>query len=407
MNYRKLTILLLTITILAMQLPAHSEGKPYSRKALMKEVKASIKSGNYSQADHQLNEAETTYPEALADAAVANTHMNVVHHLAEAENRKIFLGNKPDTSAFLSQILRVYQIGLRCDSLDRKPDNRQRIRPRYTQNIQERFAFYRNNLLNAGKYFYKKQQYHEALRHIEMFIHTEPMSLVTVKDSDALRTTYSLAVFAAYGDSSNATVLRYLPYTASDTIHQSLLCQIASKAYMQTGDTLQAIHSLYDGWQADPNKEYFYLALIHYYTEHGQHLEALKIVDTQLQREPGNTDLWYIKGKSMKYLKQYDEALTSFNHALTLHPDDARFPSSMGEIYVIQAREISESNTAKAGTQTYVRLRQKQRRYYTLALPLLEKARTLDAANTTLWLNNLREVYYKLNKGKELKDLEK
>ena len=126
MNHRSFVILLLSIVTLPVSQSVWGDPKPYSRKSLMKEVKASIKSGNYTKADQQLTEAENTYPEALTDAAIANTHMNVVHHLAEAENRRIFLANKPDTAAFLSQILRVYQIGLRCDSLDRQPDSRQR-----------------------------------------------------------------------------------------------------------------------------------------------------------------------------------------------------------------------------------------------------------------------------------------
>lgn len=407
MNHRSFVILLLSIVTLTVSQSVWGDPKPYSRKSLMKEVKASIKSGNYTKADQQLTEAENTYPEALTDAAIANTHMNVVHHLAEAENRRIFLANKPDTAAFLSQILRVYQIGLRCDSLDRQPDSRQRIRPRYTQDIQERFSFYRNNLFNAGKYFYKKKQYHEALRHIEMYITTESLPLVVEKDPASLRENYSLAVFAAYGDSSMTTVRHYLPYCYDDTLHKSLVCQIGSKAYMQTGDTLQAIRCLYDGWQADPTKDYFYLALAHYYTDHGQYLEALKVVDTQLQREPANTDLLYIKGMSMKCLQQYEEAITAYQHALRLRSDDARILSGIGEVYVIEAREMAEKNTAKVGTQAYIRSHQAQRKLYNQALPHLEKARTLDADNTTLWYNNLREVYYKLNKGKELKELEK
>ena len=126
-----------------------------------------------------------------------------------------------------------------------------------------------------------------------------------------------------------------------------------------------------------------------------------------LQREPANTDLLYIKGMSMKCLQQYEEAITAYQHALRLRSDDARILSGIGEVYVIEAREMAEKNTAKVGTQAYIRSHQAQRKLYNQALPHLEKARTLDADNTTLWYNNLREVYYKLYKGKELKELEK
>ena len=56
----------------------------------------------------------------------------------------------------------------------------------------------------------------------------------------------------------------------------------------------------------------------------------------------------------------------------------------------------------------YVKHRRQLNNYYTRAMKSFEQARQFggDTASS-LWLSGLRETYYKLNKGKELKALER
>lgn len=403
-------VFILTMTLL-FALPSCAKDKQpddaFNRKALMKEVKASLKSKNYSQADNQINKAKSAHPEASKDAEIANIHMNVVHHLAEAENRKIFLKNNPDTAAFLNQIYRVYQLGLQCDSLDTLPDIKGRIRPRYTVNIKERLLFYRKNMRNAGVYFYKKQKYQDALRFIEMYLGTKDSRLIAEADTAPMRSIYSLAVFSAYGAENYTAVKKYLPLCEGDTLHASLRHQIASKTFMATGDTIAALNYLRSGWEVDPMKDYFYLTLIHYYIDHEEYEEALAVIESQLEREPENAQLWYIKGKCLQCQQQWDKAISAYEQALQYNPDDAQALSSMGEIYVTQAHDAYRNNKAKVGTKQYRQSRQIQTNLYTKAMEVLEKARALKPDETKLWFTNLSEAYYKLNKGKELKELEK
>ena len=403
-------VFIFTLTLMFV-LPSHAKDEQpddaFNRKALMKEVKASLKSKNYSQADNQIKQAKEKYAEASQDAEINNIHMNVVHHLAEAENRKIFLNNKPDTTAFLNQIYRVYQLGILCDSIDVQPDKKGRIRPRYTENIKERLQFYRRNMRSAGIYFYKKQNYKDALRFIDMYIGTKDSPLIANNDTAQERNIYSLAVFSAYGAENYTAVKTYLPMCKDDTTHTSLLHQIASKTYMATGDTLTALTYLQSGWEKDPMKDYFYLTLIHYYIDHNEYDEALAVINSQLDREPENAQLWYIKGKCLQCEEQWDEAIHAYEQALYINDDNAEALSSMGEIYVTQAHDAYHSNKAKVGTKQYQQSRKKQTQLYTKAMEVLEKARAIKPDETKLWLTNLSEAYYKLNKGKELKELEK
>lgn len=393
-----------------MFLPIHGKDetndKVFNRKALLSEIKADLKAQKYSQADDKIKKAVAEYSEAKQDAEIINIHMNVAHHLSEAENRKIFLNSKPDTAAYLNQIYRVYELGLLCDSLDSLPNRKGKIRPRYTENIKERLTFYRKNLISAGKYFYKKQKYHDALRFIQMYINTRDFHLI--QDTlTSYQDIYPLAVFSSYGAENYDAVKTYLPRCESDSLHRSLLCQIGSKTYMATNDTLTALRYLNAGWECDPTKDYFYLTLVHYYIDHIQYGKALSIINKQLLREPESQELWYIKGKSLQCLDSLDEAIGAYQQVVSLNPKHMQALSSMGETYVTQAHNLYKSTTAKVGSKDYIQSRKRQNALYNKACEVLEQVRNSAPDDQTLWFTNLREVYYRLNKGKELKELEK
>ncbi|MCR4769680.1 MAG: hypothetical protein K5874_05670 [Bacteroidaceae bacterium] len=388
----------------------------YNRKELIKSLKTSLKAQKYSQADELLTKAMQQHKEAANDAELCNIHLNTVHHLAESENRKLFLNNKPDTTQYFKQIYRIYNIGLHCDSICSKPDKKGKINTKYTSNIQDKLLLYRNNLKSAGKFYYKKQKYDDAFKYIDMYLKTKDISLITdahhtssqnkLNDSDSLGM-YQLAVFSAYGAKDYKNAKRYINKALADTTHISLLYQIGSKTYAELGDTIQALDYLYKGWREDPQKEYFYLTLIQYYNNHKQYNEALKIIDEQLDTDSLNIQLWYIKGKCHQCLENYQEAVCSYERAIKINAEDAQSLSSLGNTYILMARRVFEKNTANVGTNEYRKARSQQNKLYNCAKTYLEKARAIVPDTPSLWLTDLSEVYYKLNKGKELKELER
>lgn len=388
----------------------------YNRKELIKSLKTSLKAQKYSQADELLTKAMQQHKDAANDAELCNIHLNTVHHLAESENRKLFLNNKPDTTQYFNQIYRIYNIGLHCDSICSKPDKKGKINTKYTSNIQDKLLLYRNNLKSAGKFYYKKQKYDDAFKYIDMYLKTKDISLITdahhtssqnkLNDSDSLGM-YQLAVFSAYGAKDYKNAKRYINKALADTTHISLLYQIGSKTYAELGDTIQALDYLYKGWREDPQKEYFYLTLIQYYNNHKQYNEALKIIDEQLDTDSLNIQLWYIKGKCHQCLENYQEAVCSYERAIKINAEDAQSLSSLGNTYILMARQVFEKNTANVGTNEYRKARSQQTKLYNNAKIYLEKARAIVPDTPSLWLTDLSEVYYKLNKGKELKELER
>lgn len=388
-----------------------TEKEKINIKKLKKEARNAVKSTNFSQAESILEKAVAASTDAKSDAGLFNMLMNVEHGLADAENRKIYLKNNPDTAKYFSYIYKVYLYGLTCDSLDRVPDHKGRVKPQYTTNVSSRLVSYRNNIKSAGKFFYNKGKYAEAYKYFDLFISTLNNPLITSAknaryDADSL-SIMRLAVFSAYNSSDYESVMKYLDRVMEDTVAYATLCQIGSKTEMALGDTLKAAAYLYDGWRSDPMREYFYITLVEYYIDAKLYQNAYDIVADQLNINPQNRRLWYIKGKCQQCLDSLDAAIVSYEHAIIIQDSDAQSYSSIGDIYVTKAQRTYRANNNKVGTSAYSHAKTQETEYYRKALANYEKARKYAPNDPTLWYEGLREVYFKLNMGRQLNQLEK
>ena len=400
-----LVLLLLTSAVISV-----GAQEPFNPKKTIKEVKAQLKAEKYQQAEDILNKAMNANKEAKDNAEFHYLRLQSLRGLATAENRNMFLNTRPDTAKYFGYISRIYEYGFSCDSLDHLPDAKGRVRPSYTSYIVNMMAAYRNNIKSGGKYYYKKEKYDDAYRFFNLYLSTLHHPLITsAKDYKVDEDTMSiarLAVYSAYNASKHPNVMKYLPIVMKDTIDYALLCQIGSTSLMTMNDTIQALDYLHKGWQANPKQEFFYIHLIDYHVGHEQYVEAIAIIDKQLEVEPQKRLLWFVKGKCEQCLDSTDLAIQCFQKAIEYQSDDALSYSSIGGIYIEKAREVYDINNYQPGTQAYTRAKRRQNQIYEQAKSALESARKYAPDNRALWYEGLMEVYFKLNLGKELKELE-
>ena len=122
---------------------------------------------------------------------------------------------------------------------------------------------------------------------------------------------------------------------------------------------------------------------------------------------PQQRDYWYVAGTELVLLDRYDDALQSFQQCIDIKADDAEAWASVGSIYLHQAHVAYESFNLPKSDPAYTKERNAITELYRQACNAFEQSRKFDEDNTSLWLEGLREVYFKLNRGKSLKGLEK
>lgn len=407
MKCMKHILILLLVLFIAVAMEAQEN---YNPKRTLKEVKAQLKAEKYQQAEDILNKAMNEHKEAKSKPEFHYLRLQALRGLATAENRNMFLNTRPDTAKYFTYINRIYEYGFSCDSLDRLPNEKGKVRPSYTSSIVNMLAAYRNNIKSGGKYYYKKNKYDDAYRFFDLYLSTLHHPLITAakdyKVDDDTLSIARLAVFSAYNAAKHPNVMKYLPMAMKDTVDYALLCQIGSTSLMTMKDTIQALDYLHKGWEADPLQEFFYVHLIDYHVEHEEYSKAIDIIDKQLEVEPQKRLLWFVKGKCEQCIDSVDLAIECYQKAIECQPDDALSYSSIGGIYIDKAREVYDISNFQPGTSAFTRVKKQQSQIYEKAKSALENARKYAPNDETLWHDGLMEAYFKLNLGKELKELE-
>ncbi len=389
----------------------------YKKSAVMKTYRTCMKEKNYAKARQVIESAIGTYAEAAADPQLYRYNMDVLNELIGIENRKIYLKSNPDTIGYFNYMYDLYAMGLKCDSVEQARLHEKRAmgkkaEPKLRAEAGGVVLPYMKNLLNAGKFHYQKKNYAQAFRFFDMY--------ATAKSSDFLSTTKAatdwsddrtevavLAVLSAYAAGNNAAVMTYLPTSMGDESVRVRLLEIGSKAAAELHDDDAMLALLEQGFEAYPDVNYFLMALVKYYNDAEQFDKALYKVQRMTQLYPNTRDYWYMMGKEQMLLGQYDAAFVSFERCVEIKADDAESYSALGNIYLHEAQEAYVHFDMPLSDPKYSTTKKAIMGLYEKSCAAFEMARKFDEDNHELWLSGLRETYFKLNKGKELRALEK
>ncbi len=80
-----------------------------------------------------------------------------------------------------------------------------------------------------------------------------------------------------------------------------------------------------------PAKALYYIGFAYYMKEDDGN--CLKFMDLALVKDPKDPKAHYIKASTLNYTGKYDEAIKSFQDAIALSPDNARYYSGLGDAY--------------------------------------------------------------------------
>lgn len=407
-------IIILTFSWMAVLLSVFSQNggkeQPYKSKEVMKEISTHLKNFQYAKAENTFNAALKKYKEAYSDHKLFNAAVEIERQMALEQNKNMYLqNNKADTVKYFGYIYNVYDYALHLDSMESIPDEKGRVKYKYRQANAKKMLFFRNNLRSAGKFFYQKRRYAEAFKYDDMFIRSHDADIITtaadtsVANEDLVQVS-TLAVLSAYAAGQYNDAVKYIDTALNDTATNKYLLEVGAKSYAQLADTAKALRLLYSGVRNHPDYDYFFLTLVKHHNEHAEYKAALKLASHMTRQFPKSRDYWYIKGKEELFLNLEDSALVSFGEAVVLKADDAESYSEMGKIHLRKAQNYYNSLSA---AQFNASSRNRLKAFYADACHNFEAARKYNEADRSLWLTGLRECYFNLNRGRELRALER
>lgn len=396
---------------------ALAQTDPKVLKQAQKDVKAAQKlvdaSGDLNQAQ-QLIDGAMAYPEITAQPDVWNVAGGIQKKRFEEQQQKIYLQQPADEDKMYSSLYEVYQNYFKCDDVEKTAVDKKGKPVKIVYHAPNSKFLIDNRpwLINGGvKYYNTDKDNAKALKFFSLYIDSSTHPLLAESPAianDTLVTQIAYyASLAAMQLKDYDNVLKYTPLVKNDNEYRRYGYEFTASAYKEKGDTAKWIAELQEGVKLYPDHNYFFGNLLDYYNNNGKYTEALEFAESMVKQDPNDAFMQYVKGYLCQNLQKYDMAIEAYKAAIAINPDYAEANSNLGLVYCQLARDFGDKASSDMKSAQYKKDQETIKEYYRQAKPYYEKVRQLKPEEKKMWLNGLYSIYYMLNMGPELEEIEK
>ena len=339
-----------------------------------------------------------------------------------AEKTKLEEGKIPDFTAMYNALLNIYPFYKKTLELDKIPDAKGKVKPKYTKEIlntmKENMQFY----FSGGGHFMEvdHQDYKKSFVFFDQIIEITdnelwPMKKVPpppTKEGEVPDSTYMYATFYAaavatmIGDEQEA--IRTLERACKIDYKRNESIQLLCEQYEANGDTVNYLKKLEEGIALFPNDQYYVFRLVNIYIALNQNEQAIEYLNTAIQADPSNAQLYLVSGKINELLNNFPEAEKHYQKTIELEPDNPEANFNLGGIYFNQgANNLDEINKISDSKKYNEEKEIQVKPLFKKALPYFEKAYQLKPDVSSDILVVLRNIYYNLEMEDKLAEIQK
>ena len=294
--------------------------------------------------------------------------------------------------------------------LDQLPNEKGKIKPKYTKDIKSILSADHVYYFNGGAYYFDQKDYKKAYDFFNQYLEISELPMfegtqTAEKDSTFMTVQFYAAVAATQlGDSP--TAIKALSRAKDTDFRQNDIYQYLAYEYQQAGDSVNHMKTLEEGLVKFPNEEYYLMNLINNYIYSGRNEKAIEYLNTAIAKDPNNSQLYHVMGMVYETgLKDYANAEKFFSKALELNPEAIESLSSLGRVYYNQGvNKQGEANMIN-DSKKYQEELAVAKDLFKKALPYFEKAHQMKPDESEYKIA-LRGIYYNLNMGPELEAIE-
>lgn len=330
----------------------------------------------------------------------------------DAENRKRAEGADCNEPLMYNYTYELGQELVNLEKYDNTPDAKGRVKPKYADFIKNTYAVQFGQFYNSGAYFYGTEDYAKSYDLFKMFIDAADRlykeNMMPKDTTNVPVAAYNMALSAMQME-DYAKVLTHVDMAMANAQMAPSAFRYKTVAHLELGDTAQWVEDCIEGASRFPEDPYFYQSLISYYDRRNESDKLNALADNLIASDPENPLFVYLKGYIAHQKQEIDTAIEWYVKTLEVDPNYETALSNLGRCYLVKAQQYSEAQASVKVTDKKKLAKDKEilNGYYNQALPLLEKLRELQPEKYDLWLANLTNCYYNLNKMDKLKELEK
>ena len=322
------------------------------------------------------------------------------------ENMKQILGQKPDEAVMyeaLGNILPYFKESYRLDQL---PNEKGKVKPKYTKNIKGTLNANILYYLNGGAYFFDQRNYKRAHDFFEQYLEIADLPFMkgekaAARDSNFMIVQFYAAIAAMQMDNPQQAIKDLNRAKGTDyrrfDVYQSL-CYVYDQVLK---DTVGLEKTLEEGMKLFPDSSYFLNNMINVYISTKRNEQAMQLLNTAISKSPNNPQLYFALGSLCEVgLKDEAKAEEAYKKALDLDPENPSNIFSVGRLYFNQGVSLLDKANSLNDQNQYKAEKAKAEAMLRKALPFFEKAHKLKPEERE-YMIGLRGIYYNLNMSKE------
>lgn len=331
--------------------------------------------------------------------------------------------NAGDRALMGESLKKAVECYIKADSLDRLPDKKGRVKPKFSAKIVDRTLKFQKAFTDAGAYFYNKKEYLKAIDMFEQYMRYPHIPFLKGRglEKDTLINTlkFNSAISAAYAKRMDiaARYFEELKDTIESEEDRKMIYANLSLAYEQLKDTANMLRIYQLGAKKYPREQApnYSRNLINHYILKNSLDEALVWINESLRLEENSAPLWNLKGRILdKELEKYPEperseklkeVMACYEKAIELDPNMADALGSIGRIFYNKAVEdLTKVNEIK-DDKKYKAEKAKLKASFEKAKPYFEKAHKVEPTDKD-YITALRGIYYNTGEDAKYKEME-
>ena len=330
-----------------------------------------------------------------------------------AERAKQILGQQPNEPVMYEALYGILPYFQKAYELDQLPNEKGKVKPKYTKDIKSILSANHVYLFNGGAYYFDKQEYKKAYDFFNQYVEISELPMfagtqTAEKDSTFMTVQFYAAAAASLAKDSRLAIAaleraKNTPYRQYD-VYQYLCYEYGEARTAQ--DSVMLEKTFEEGMQVFPDSAFFLNNLINTYIYSNRNEKALEMLNVAIQKNPNDANLYNVMGRVYETgLKDYANAEKNFQIALEKDPNLTDALSNIGRIYYNQGvNKLSEANMIN-DSKKYQEELSMAKDLFKKALPYYKKAHEAEPEKMDNMIA-LRGIYYNLNMGPELEAIE-
>lgn len=302
-----------------------------------------------------------------------------------------------DTLALYQSAYDAMVTGMECVKYDAEPNEKGKVKPKYTDGLAGSLNSARMQLVNAGNYYAQRNDQDNILKYWGLFLDTDDNALFAKGRENEKQFIGQVAYYTAlYANQAQQydKAEKYADIAMQDSAMrkqaETFKYSMAQMNLKTKADSVAFANKMKATYEADPKNETVFGLLCNMYSGLNMTSELNTLLDQAVAADPNNFTAWAMKGQTLvnKLSKEqngnWDECISDFKKAVSIKNDNSVVLTYLGFALNAKAAAIN-GNVAE------------QKQLYTESMGYLEQAKNIDPSRSqSNWAYPLYQCYYTL-----------